>query len=173
MYPLAHSCITSCVVFWQNIKSPRWLRPSTAQIWHPVTYGFSQNWNHLWKGSNFRPQIRFRKIQRGSWWQLGELCEVPRCLLWRGVRCKCPVYNFSCILYLLQKSLYFPYYMAGYLLDRPHAYIYIYTHVCIYKCVYKHTYMKDMYAHNKTNNLLLSPKVQNNFIILFIVNRSL
>ena len=26
---------------------------------------------------------------------LGELCEVPRCLLWRGQRCHCPVYNVS------------------------------------------------------------------------------
>ena len=25
--------------------------------------------------------MRFRKIQRDSWWWLGELCEVPRCLL--------------------------------------------------------------------------------------------
>ena len=39
---------------------------------------------------------------------LGELCEVPRCLLWRGLRCHCPKYNVSCILYLLQKkSLFF------------------------------------------------------------------
>ena len=28
----------SCRVFWQNIKSPRWLSPTTAQIWHPVTF---------------------------------------------------------------------------------------------------------------------------------------
>ena len=37
-----------------------------------------------------------------SWWQLGELCEVPRCLLWRGLRHRCPMYNVSWILYLLQ-----------------------------------------------------------------------
>ena len=34
------SCITSCADFWQNIKSPRWLSPHTAQIWCPVTSGF-------------------------------------------------------------------------------------------------------------------------------------
>ena len=33
---------------------------------------------------------------------LGELCEVPRCLLWRGLRRHCPMSNVSCILYLLQ-----------------------------------------------------------------------
>ena len=33
---------------------------------------------------------------------LRELCEVPRFLLWRGLRHHCPVYNVSCILYLFQ-----------------------------------------------------------------------
>ena len=32
-----------CKVFWRNIKSPRWLSPLRAQIWCPVTSGFSQN----------------------------------------------------------------------------------------------------------------------------------
>ena len=54
------------------------------------------------RGRDFRPLMRFRKIPRGSWWQLGELCEVPRCLLWRGMKCHCPMYNVSFILYLLQ-----------------------------------------------------------------------
>ena len=31
---------------------------------------------------------------------LGELCEVPRCLLWKGLKHHCPMYNVSCILYL-------------------------------------------------------------------------
>ena len=63
---------------------------------------FPQNLNHLWKGRDFRLSLRFRKIWWGSWWRLGELCEVPRCLLWRGLRRHCPIYNVSCILYLLQ-----------------------------------------------------------------------
>ena len=59
----------SCRVFWQNITSPRWLSPATAQIWCPATSGFSQNWNHLWKGRDFRQLMRFRKIWWSSWWQ--------------------------------------------------------------------------------------------------------
>ena len=40
----ACSCVTPCAeLFWQNIKSPRWLSPPTAQIWHPVSSCFSQN----------------------------------------------------------------------------------------------------------------------------------
>ena len=33
---------------------------------------------------------------------LGKLCDVPRHLFWRGLRCHCPMYNVSCILHLLQ-----------------------------------------------------------------------
>ena len=56
------------------------------------------------KGKRFPFQrMRFRKIRWGSWWRLGEPCEVPMCLLQhRGLRHHCPMYNVSCILYLLQ-----------------------------------------------------------------------
>ena len=60
----------------------------------PATYSFSRN---VWKGNAFRLLMRFRKVWWGSYWQLGELCEVPRCLLWRALRCQCSVYNVSCI----------------------------------------------------------------------------
>ena len=96
------SCITSCSVFWRN-KSPRWLSLPTDQIWCPATYGFSQNWNHLWKGRDFRPSMKFRKIwQAAGILQLGEPCEVPRCLLWKELRHHCPMCNVSCILDLHQ-----------------------------------------------------------------------
>ena len=103
--PLTHRI--SCRVFWQNVKSCSCLSPPTAQMWHPVTSGCSQNSNHLWKGRDFRPSVRFRKIRWGSWWWLGELCEGPRCLIWRGLRHHCLMYNVCCILYLLHKCLYF------------------------------------------------------------------
>ena len=39
---------------------------------------------------------------------LGELCAALKCLLWRGLRCHCFMYNVSYILYLLQwMSLFF------------------------------------------------------------------
>ena len=63
------------------------------------------------------------------WWYSGKcngaadgewesLYEVQRCLLWRGLKRHCPMYKVSGILF--NKCLYFSYYMAGYLLDRPH-----------------------------------------------------
>ena len=63
----------------------------------------------------------------GSWWWLGELCEVPR-WLWRGLRCHCPMYNVSCI---LNKCLYF--YSTW--LDTFWAY-FTYPHKILYKSVY-------------------------------------
>ena len=96
--------------FWWNIISPRWLSSPKAQIWYATTSGFSQNWNYLWKGRYFRLSMKFRKISWwGSWWKLGELCEVPKCLLWRRLRHHCPMYSVSCIFF--NKCLYFSYYM--------------------------------------------------------------
>ena len=40
------------------------------------------------------------KIWWGSWWRLGELCEVPRCLVWRGLRHHCPMYVFLLCMYM-------------------------------------------------------------------------
>ena len=97
MHLLTHHFL--CRVFWWNIKSPRWLGLPTAQTRHPVSSGFSPNWNHLWKGIDFRPLMRFRKIWWGSLWRLGELCEVSRCQLWKGLRYHCPMYLVSCIFF--------------------------------------------------------------------------
>ena len=66
------------------------------------------------KGKRFQT---INEIQENRTGQLGELCEVPRCLFWRGWRGLCPMYNISCI---FNKCLYFSYYIAGYFLDRPH-----------------------------------------------------
>ena len=68
-----------CTAFWRNIKSPRWLSSPTTQIWCPVTSDFSKT-----KITFEREEVSdywLRKIQQGSWWPLGEPCEVPRCLL--------------------------------------------------------------------------------------------
>ena len=92
-------------VLWWNIKSPRWLSPTTAQIWSPVTSVLSPKLKSPLKGEWFQTMMRSRKIQQGSWWILGELCEVPRCLLWKGLRRHRPMYNVSCILF--NKCLFF------------------------------------------------------------------
>ena len=72
------------------------------------------------KGKRFQTISEIQQNTMGNWRWLGELYEVPRCLLWRGLRCHCPVYNVSCIFF--NKCLYFSYYMAKYLLHRPHIF---------------------------------------------------
>ena len=121
----SQQCTCSCImshaeVFGEISNHPGDLASPTAQIWHPVTSSFSQNWNHLWKGRDFRPSsMRFRKIGWGSWWQLGELCEVPSAYFegdW-GVLVLGTMLLVSWIFF--SKCLYFSYYVAGHLLARP------------------------------------------------------
>ena len=92
-----------------------WLAASSQQRTHScVRFGaefFVKTWNHPGDSGPLQPRfgvlellyfpktkiafereeisdwMRFRKIQQGNWWRLGELCEVPRCLLGRGLRC--------------------------------------------------------------------------------------
>ena len=56
------------------------------------------------KGKTFQT---IDEIQENTWqdssWQFGERCEVPRSLVWRRLRCHCPMHNISCALYLLQE----------------------------------------------------------------------
>ena len=111
-----HTC--SCIMSYADFLVKHSITQVTQPHYSPdlVPCNFWLFPDHLWKGRDFRPLMRFRKIRWGSWWRLGELCEVPRCLLWRGLRHHCPVYNVSCISF--HKYLCFSYYMAGYLLDR-------------------------------------------------------
>ena len=99
----AHSCITSRAVFWWNIKSPRRLRPVTAQIWCLWLLAFPQT------------NITFvREESLGSWWDSGKYHMAAdgnweNCVRLQGAYlegdwgvCHCPLYNVSCIFYLLQ-----------------------------------------------------------------------
>ena len=58
------------------------------------------------KGKRFQTVMRFRKIRWDSWWRLAELCEVPRCLLWRGLRGHRPMYKFLVSWIFFNKCLY-------------------------------------------------------------------
>ena len=69
MCPLMHH--NSCRVFWQNIKSPRWLSRPTAQIWLPVTFCLFPKLKSPSKGKRF--QI-INKIQENM---MGQLMAIP------------------------------------------------------------------------------------------------
>ena len=105
----------------------------TVQIWCPMTSGFSQNWNHHWKRRDIRPLMRFRKIQRDSWWRWENCVRSPGAYFegdW-GVIVLCTMFLISCI---FNKCLSFSYYMAAYLLDRLHM-----SQLCIF-CHYEKRY---------------------------------
>ena len=69
------------------------------------------------------------KIWWGSWWQLGELCEVLRCLLWRDLRHHCPMYNIVfCIVF--NKCLFFI--LHGWIPSAQTSYTCV-AHKCVYK----------------------------------------
>ena len=45
------------------------------------------------KGKKFQTIKNIQENLMGSWWWLEELCEFLKWLLWRGLRCHCPMYN--------------------------------------------------------------------------------
>ena len=60
-HPLMHQ--HSRRVFWKNIKSLRWFSLPTAQTWHSVTSGFSQNQKSPLKRKRFQTIDKIDKIQ--------------------------------------------------------------------------------------------------------------
>ena len=104
----------SCRVFWWNFKSPRWLSPLTAQTWYPATSGFYQTkitferedvsvyWWDSGKydeAANGDSNKGFRRVFWTVEQMVGELCEVPRFLLWKGLRCHCTMFLVSGIFF--------------------------------------------------------------------------
>ena len=85
------SCIISCAEFFAKTSNHPGDSAHYSPDLVPCNFCLSPKLNNLWKGRDFRPSMRFRKIWWGSWWQLGELCEIPRCLLWKELRCHCPI----------------------------------------------------------------------------------
>ena len=71
------------------------------------------------KGKRFQTIDEIQENMMGQLMATERAVWCSKCLLWRGLRCHCPMYNVSCILHLLH-CLYISYDMAGYLLDRLH-----------------------------------------------------
>ena len=112
----AHASPRLIESFWWNIKSPTWLKPPYSPDWVPCASGFSWNYNHLWKGRDFRPLMRFRKIQQSRWWcfqqrilqsvldtrkDAGRTGWRPKVPSLKGTEESFPRYHVSCIWYLL------------------------------------------------------------------------
>ena len=119
-----YSCDTSCLEFFGETSNHPGdlapLPPRFGTLWLPgfpktkITFEREEISDCLWDSGKYDGNCNWRK--------LGELCEVPRCP-WRGPRCHCPMYNVSCILYLLQwMSLFFI--LHGWIPSRQTSYLF-------------------------------------------------
>ena len=97
----AHACITSRAEFlWETSNHPgdsAPLDPSFHTLWlvafpkTKITFEREEISDLQWNSGKY--------IRLGRLWWLGELCEIPRCLLWRKLRCHWPVYNGPCVFF--------------------------------------------------------------------------
>ena len=95
---LVQSCVCVCVKHQITQVPEPFYSPDLA----PCGFWIFSKLKSPLRGKRFQTSVRFKKVRWGSWRQLGELCEVSRYVVWRGLRYHCPMYNVSCILYLLQ-----------------------------------------------------------------------
>ena len=99
-------CACSCITFMQSFLVQRQIIQVTQLPYSPdlvpCDFWLFQKLKSPLKGKRFQTINEIQENTTGSQWQLGELCEVPRCLLWRGLRCHCPMYKVSCVLNLHQ-----------------------------------------------------------------------
>ena len=100
-----HSC--SCIMSHAELFGERTNHPSDS-----APYSLDLVLCDFWLFPKLKSPLKGKRFQTVSEIQentvTGELCEVPRCLLWRGLRHHCPMYHVSCILYLVQSvSLFF------------------------------------------------------------------
>ena len=72
----------------------------------PCSFWFFPKLESPLKGKRFQTTDEIQENMMEQLMAIGRLCEVPRCLLWRGLRHHGPISNVSCILYLLP-CLYF------------------------------------------------------------------
>ena len=101
-----HSCITSHAGFWQNIKSPRWLStPYSPDLMSWDFWLFPKLKSPL-KRKRFQTFDEIQGNTMGQLMVIRRTVQVPRYLLWRGMRHHCSTYNVSCIFF--NKYLYFP-----------------------------------------------------------------
>ena len=124
----ACSCIMSCAEFLAKYQITQVTQPLYSPDLVLRDFWLFLKLKSPLKGKRFHTIDEIQEIWWGSWWRLGKLCEVPRCLLWRGLRC-----IVLCTMFLVSSSInvYCSYYMAGYLLDRSHM---CWETICLHLC---------------------------------------
>ena len=83
------------------------------------------------KGKRFQTIIEIQENMTGQLMVIGKIVWGPKVPTSKGIVASCPAYNISCIFF--SECLHFLYYMAGYILHRPHEFLLFYrTYNIIY-----------------------------------------
>ena len=98
----AHSCIMSCAEFFIETSNYSGDSAPYSPDLAPCDFWLFPKLKSPLKWKRFHTMDETQENTIGQLMVMGECCEVPRYLLWRGLRCHCPMYNISYILYLLQ-----------------------------------------------------------------------
>ena len=109
----------SCRIFWWNIKSPRWLCPDLESY----DFWLFPKLKSPLKGKRFQTVSEVQENTVGQLMVIGRTGWGPKVPTLKGtesVIVLCAPFLVCCIFF--SKCLYFTYYMAGYLLDRPHIF---------------------------------------------------
>ena len=113
----------SCSVFWQNIKSPRWLSLLYSLNLAPCDFLLSPKLKSLMKGERFLITDETPENMIGQLIMNGKTVKSQGAYFESdlGIIVLCKMFLVSCIFF--NKCLYFLYYMAGYLLGRLHIHV--------------------------------------------------
>ena len=119
-YLLMHQVLCFFCVKYQTTQMTQ---PPYSPDWVPCDFWLFPKLKSPLKGKRFQTINEIQENRMGQlvgdsnkgfcrvYWtveeMLGELCEIPRCLLWRGLRCHCLMSNVSCVLYLQYMSPFF------------------------------------------------------------------
>ena len=91
-----HSCITSRAEIFGETSSHQVTQPPYRPDLAPCDFWLFSKLKSPLKGNRFQTT---HEIQENTTGPLGEVCEVQRSLPGRGLRCHCPVYSVSSILF--------------------------------------------------------------------------
>ena len=98
----AHSCIKPHAEFsGETSNNPGDSSPYSPEL-VPCDIQLFPKLKLLWKGKRFQTMVEIQENMMGQPMAIGRTMWGPRWLLGRGLRCHCPMYNVSCILYFLQ-----------------------------------------------------------------------
>ena len=98
----AHSYIISHAEFFMKQQIYQMNQPPYSPDLVPCDFWLLSKLKLTLKGKRFQTVNEIQENMMGQLMEIGRTVWGPRCLLWRGLKHHCPMYNVSYISYLLQ-----------------------------------------------------------------------